>query len=179
MIELPTTRGGFQVIYADPAWAYGNERSRSAARVHYPVVSIRDLKNLPVGDIAAKDAFLFMWATPPMLPLQMEVMAYWGFTFKTVAFWWAKRNQKTNSAFFGMGNYTRANGEPCLLGIRGKPKRVSASVSQFVWSPRRRHSEKPPEIRDLIVKFAGDVRRVELFSRHEVAGWKRWGNELL
>lgn len=179
MIRLPQTRGGFGVVYADPCWHYDNKRTRSAAADNYATMTLAELSLLPVADIAAKDSFLFMWATCPFLKTAIALGESWGFKYKTVGFWWAKRNRKANSAFFGMGNYTRANGEPCLLFTRGSPKVAARNVNQFVWSPIRRHSEKPAEVRDRIVQLCGNVPRVELFSRHEVKGWRRWGNQIL
>lgn len=167
------------VFYVDPPWNYSNKRTRSAAAKNYPTLTTKELRDLPVGRIAAKDSALLLWSTAPFLEEALALGASWGFEFKTVGFLWAKRNTVTNSPFFGMGNYTRANVEPCLLFTRGKPKVKSRGVPQFLWSPVLRHSEKPAIIRDRIVQLFGDVPRLEMFSRHEVKGWQRWGNELL
>lgn len=179
MNPLPTHPGGFPVIYADPSWNYSNKRTRAAAAKHYLTMKFADMLLLQVESIAAPDAFLFMWATSPMKKVAIQLGEAWGFRYVTEAFKWAKRNKKANTPFFGMGNYTRANGEDVLLFIRGKPKVQSRSVPQFLWHPIMRHSEKPDVIRKRIVKLCGDVPRVELFSRHEVPGWQRWGNQLL
>ncbi len=179
MIKLPTTRGGWQVIYADPSWNYSNKRTRAAAEKHYVTMKLAEMIAMPVQQIAARDCFLFMWATSPMKKVAIQLGEAWGFRYVTEAFKWAKRNKKANTPFFGMGNYTRATGEDVLLFIRGTPKVKDRGVPQFLWSPVMRHSEKPHVIRDRIVRLCGDVRRVELFSRHEVSGWSRWGNEIL
>lgn len=182
-IQLPTTPGGFQIIYADPPWSYRDKNSngKRGAAHKYAVMTTEHVCSMgdAVRAVCAPDAVLLLWATPPMIEDAFTVMREWGFTYKTFGFVWAKRNQKANSPFFGLGHWTRANVEPCLLGVRGKPKRASAAVSQFVWHPRLRHSEKPPIVRDLIVKLCGDLPRLELFSRHTVPGWWRWGNEVL
>lgn len=82
------------------------------------------------------------------------------------------------SIFVGMGKSTRANTEVCLLGYRGRLGRVDAGVRQVLLAPRREHSQKPPEVRDLIVRLLGPERtRVELFARDRVAGWDAWGNQ--
>jgi N6-adenosine-specific RNA methylase IME4 len=169
------------VIYADPAWNYRDKNSngeRGAAH-KYKTMTTDDVCALDVESIAAEDAVLFLWAVPPMLDDALKVIRSWGFTYKTFGFLWAKRNTVSNTPFFGLGHWTRANVEPCLLATRGKPKRANAGVAQFLWAKRRAHSEKPAEVRDRIVKLCGDVPRVELFSRHVVAGWDRWGNELI
>lgn len=169
------------MIYCDPPWAYANKRTRSSAAKNYPTMKLADLAELKVWEVAHRDAILFLWATAPMLPAAVLLGSRWGFEYKTVAFTWAKRNTRANTAFIGMGNYTRANAEFVLLFVRkgAKPKIRARNVSSFLWSPRLRHSEKPAEIRDRIVRLMGDVPRIELFSRHKVEGWARWGNQLL
>lgn len=178
---LPTTPGGFHVVYADPSWNYKDSASAGKrGAVHkYAILSTADICALPVASVCAPDAVLFLWATPPTIADAFRVIDAWGFKYKTFGFTWAKRNKVANTPFFGMGNWTRANLEPCLLATRGKPKRASAAVPQFLWSPKLRHSEKPALVRDRIVALMGDVPRLELFSRHLVPGWHRWGNEVL
>ena len=76
------------------------------------------------------------------------------------------------------GYWTRGNAEICLLAKRGKPKRHSAAVHQFIISPIEQHSKKPDVTRDKIVELAGDLPRVELFARQKCPGWDAWGNEV-
>lgn len=142
-------------------------------------MTIDQICAIPVAAVCAQDAACFMWATMPMIPDALRVLREWGFTYKTVAFTWVKTNRKAWTPFFGMGNWTRANAEIVLLGIRGRPKRVAADVPQIVIDRIMRHSEKPDEVRLRIVRLMGDVPRLEMFSRHRVAGWKRWGNQVL
>ena len=165
----------FAVVYADPAWRYGNGGTRAAAVKHYNTMTLEQFCALPVREIVADDAALFLWITAPLLLSHAPaVFEAWGFDYKTVAFTWAKRNKKANTPFFGMGNWTRANCELCLLGTRGNPKRKSAKVQQFLWHRIMKHSEKPAVVRERIVHLMGDVPRVEMFARHEVPGWDRW-----
>ena len=171
----------YNIIYADPPWTYrvysskGNGRSAAS---HYPVMELEAIKALPVEQLAEKDCTLFLWVTFPNLRESFEVIESWGFTFKTVAFVWIKRNRKSDSLFWGMGYWTRANAEICLLAKRGKPKRHSAGVHQFIISPVEEHSKKPDVTRDKIVELAGDLSRVELFARQKTPGWDVWGNEV-
>ena len=79
---------------------------------------------------------------------------------------------------YGLGYWTRGNAEICLLAKRGKPKRYSAAVHQFIISPIEQHSKKPDVTRDKIVELAGDLPRVELFARQKCPGWDAWGNEV-
>jgi len=140
-------------------------------------MSIDAIKALPVGDLAAKDCALFLWATDPMLPQALEVISSWGFQFKTVAFTWAKTNAKSEGFFTGMGYWTRSNPEQCLFATRGRPKRKAKDVRQLIVSPRREHSRKPDEVRDRIQRLL-DGPYIELFARYHAPGWEAWGNQV-
>ena len=109
-----------------------------------------------------------MWATYPKMQEALDLIEAWGFKYKSIAFQWIKQNRSGNGYFFGLGRWTRGNTEPCLIAIKGKPKRISAGVGQLVFSPLRRHSQKPAEVREKIVELMGDLPRIELFAR-EVA----------
>ena len=108
---------------------------------------------LPVEKLADDDSVLFMWVTMPFLEEAFDVMRSWGFEYKTCAFTWIKQNKKADTLFWGMGNWTRANAELCLLGVRGKPKRMDAGVHSVIMSHIEEHSKKPAETRDRIVKL--------------------------
>ena len=141
-------------------------------------MSIDELCALPVETLAEKDCLLFLWATFPQLPEALRLIRAWGFTFKTVAFVWLKLNKKSPTWFYGLGYWTRGNAEICLLAKRGKPKRRSAGVHQFIISPVEEHSKKPDVTRDKIIELAGDRPRVELFARQKAPGWDVVGNEV-
>ena len=167
------------MIYADPPWRYTQKNLSGAAEHHYPTMSIDELCALPVADLAAPDSALFLWATFPQLPEALRLIQAWGFTFKTVAFVWLKKNRVADSWFYGLGFWTRGNAEICLLATRGHPKRQAANVHQFIISPIEAHSKKPDEARDKIVALMGsDAARVELFARQATEGWDVWGNEV-
>ena len=166
------------MIYADPPWRYSAKRVQGAAEKHYPTMSINELCALPVAELAAPDSALFLWATFPQLPEAPRLIHAWGFTYKTVAFVWLKENRKAGGWFYGLGFWTRANAEVCLLATRGHPQRQAANVHQFIISPIREHSRKPDEAREKIVALMGDVPRVELFARQSTPGWDVWGNEV-
>lgn len=171
----------YGIIYADPPWHYeksgGTKNSRGLAKSFYPTMPIAELKELPLKDLADDNCVLFMWATFPKLPEALELIKEWGFIYQSVAFTWVKKTVK-GLDFVGMGYWTRANPEVCLLAIKGKPKPVSHSVRQLVYAPLGRHSEKPHEIRTLIEQLVGDVPRIELFARHRTRGWDVWGNQV-
>ena len=171
----------YNVILADPPWSFRAWSSKGmgrSAEQHYPTMRLEDIKALPVSDFAAGDCVLFLWATFPMLKEALKVAEAWGFVYKTVAFTWVKENRKSPGLFWGLGYWTRANAEVCLLATRGSPKRQSAAVHQVILSPVERHSKKPDEVQERIVTLMGDVSRVELFARQETPGWDVWGNEV-
>ena len=149
-----------------------------SAENHYPTMDIGAIKGLPVGELADKDCALFLWVTFPCLREGLAVLDSWGFTYKTVAFVWVKQNKKADSLFWGLGYWTRANAEVCILATKGSPKRASAQVHQVILSHIEEHSKKPHEARDRIVQLMGDVPRIELFARSRAEGWDAWGNEV-
>lgn len=170
----------YNIIYADPPWQYKayhkSDAAHGAAESHYRTMTLDEIKALPVQDLAADNCALFLWATMPCLPEALEVMKAWGFKFKTVGFTWVKL--RGGKPFFGLGHYTRGNPEVCLLGVRGRMKRVDAAVQQLIMSELREHSRKPDEARDRIVQLFGNLPRIELFARTKTDGWDAWGNEV-
>ena len=175
-MELPNKR--YNIIYADPAWSYQGKMMNSSVTDHYNVMSIDDICNLPVNDIAAENSILFMWVTLPKLNEFMKVVSAWGFEYKTTAFVWVKKNKKADSFFMGLGRWTRANPEICVLATKGKIERKSKSIRQLQVFPLDKHSKKPDQFRDLIVELCGDLPRIELFARQKTPGWDVWGNEV-
>lgn len=179
MINLEQSK--YHIVYADVPYRYrvwGKKGHGSCAENYYPTMPLESIKNLPVARLAHKDCVLFLWATFPCLPYAFDVIGAWGFEYKTVGFVWVKRNKVNPSYFYGLGHWTRANAEICLLATRGKPQRVSKSVFQIVDTPIERHSQKPAVVRDRIVELMGDKPRIELFARERVSGWDAWGNEI-
>lgn len=137
-----------------------------------------DIRMLPVEKIADKDSILFLWVTFPMLIEGLSVMKNWGFRYRTCAFVWVKRNKKSDGYFTGMGFWTRANAEICLLGTRGHPKRISKAVKQICDERIMQHSKKPDVIRERIVELMGDIPRIEMFARNITEGWDVLGDEI-
>ena len=168
----------YNIIYADPPWKYDQKSLQGAAEHHYSTMSLKELKELPVSELADKDCALFLWATFPQLREALELIEAWGFQYKTVAFVWLKKNKVADSWFYGLGFWTRGNAEICLFATKGKPKRQSAGVHQFIISPVEAHSKKPDEARSKIIQLMGDLPRIELFARQSPEGWDVWGNEV-
>ncbi len=170
----------YKVIYADCPWPYNNPKGNnpSMGGITYPVMTMENIKGLPVRKIADKDCALFMWATMPKLPEAIDTIKAWGFTYTTCAFTWVKTNPKSGGIYSGLGHWTNGNAEPCLFAKIGKPKRIAKNVKQIVMAPVGEHSAKPPEVRDRIVKLMGNISRIELFAREKADGWDAVGNEI-
>lgn len=185
-IDIFNTDKKYSVIYADPPWEYRQsgslKKSRGMARKHYKTMRTEEICSLPVRDLKTDDAILFLWATFPNIAEALRVMEAWGFTYKTAAFVWVKRNKKSESLFWGMGAYTRANAEICLLGIsngtRAKKAIKRHDIHQVIISPIEAHSKKPDETRTRIEELLVSSQRIELFARQEAAGWDCWGDEV-
>ena len=176
----------YKVIYADPPWTfatYSRKGKGRSAEAHYDCMTMTDIKELPVAEWAADDCVLLLWTTDPLLEKVFDVIRAWGFTYKTVGFYWAKLNKsaptslyRDTSFFTGLGFWTRANPEPCLLATRGHPHRRRADVAKLIVSPRREHSRKPDEVYERIEALC-EGPYLELFARSARPGWDVWGIE--
>lgn len=169
----------FDVIYADCPWAYRNENCtrtfNGTAKTHYKTVSEQEIASWPVGDIAAENSLLFMWATFPKLPEALFVMKRWGYEFVTCPFVWAKFYAAGNP-FMGVGFWSRNGGELVIMGRKGKGisrHKDGKGQYQFIFeepevlcAERTKHSRKPFEVAQRIEKLVGpDVKKIELFAR--------------
>lgn len=188
---------GYRAIMADPPWHFrartalqvSNWTSRRDAEKHYAVMGIEDIKAIPVRDMAAKDAHLFLWTTGPCLPLAFEVITAWGFRYSAVAFTWVKLKRSfdpgqlrvlptaESDLHVGLGLTTRKNTEFCLLGRRGGARRNAKDVREVIMSPVREHSRKPEEAAARIMRYC-DGPYLEMFARTRRPGWDVWGNEV-
>jgi len=183
--DLP--RHHFGAILADPPWAFATWSDRGkgrSAEQHYPVMEFRDLALLPVEKLAAPDCVLFLWTTWPRLIQGLHLIAAWGFEYKTCGFDWMKADVRQIDLFrddadsaIGMGYWTRANTEPCLLATRGKPRRLHTDVRQSIIAPRREHSRKPEDVHERIERLVAGPY-LELFARESTRpDWTFFGNE--
>jgi N6-adenosine-specific RNA methylase IME4 len=192
--DLP--RSHFGAIIADPPWHFKsysalkvqNPGSRRDVERHYPVMGIEAIKAMPVQDLAAKDAHLFLWTTSPTLPQAFDVIKAWGFRYSSTGFVWVKLKKSVDThqmrlvpllesdLHVGLGLTTRKNAEFCLLARRGSPKRISNSIREIILSPVREHSRKPDEAFDRVKRYCAGPY-LDLFSRESRPGWSAWGNE--
>ncbi len=183
--DLP--RGHFGAIYADPPWGFktwSGPEKKVASRgtvAPYQTMEMADIEALPVANLAADDCALFLWVVWPTLPDAIKLIEMWGFTYKTCAFAWMKADQYRLFALeedvrMGLGYWTRANSEVCLLATRGNPKRRDNSVRQGIIEPIRQHSRKPDCVPGRIERLV-DGPYLELFARTQRPGWTVWGNQ--
>ena len=179
-MDLPNKK--YNIIYADPPWNFVNWSKdlnvKGNPNKHYKTMSIEDIKKLPIKEIADDNCILFLWVTDPLLNLQIPVIESWGFKFRTVGFYWIKKNKTNDNYFKGMGYWGRSNIEQCLLATKGRITRIGTNVEKLVVSERREHSRKPDCVRNKIIELCGDLPRIELFARNTTTGWDVWGNEV-
>jgi N6-adenosine-specific RNA methylase IME4 len=171
-LSLPDKRYG--VILADPPWRfepYSRETGMDrAADNHYPTLSVEHIRRLAIP--AAEDAVLFLWATGPMLPQALDVMAAWGFTYRSRCVWVKPK--------MGTGYWFRDQAEELLVGVRGNiPAPAPGEQYTSVITARAgQHSAKPHCFREMIEEMFPTLPRIELFARERISGWDAWGNEL-
>lgn len=191
----------YNLILTDNPWRYDNQQQNDPARggITYPTLTMEDLYNLPVSNIAADNSILVSWATFPKLfdeyyekynPL--SIIRQWGFRPVTTLFVWVKLNRKgwlehtiTNEdilvggVYSGLGRYTNSNAEIAIVARRGKGiPRIAKNVKQLIFAPIGSHSAKPQEQYNRLWQLYGDVPRIELFARKENPppdGWKATG----
>ena len=170
----------YSVIYCDAPWSfkvYSVKGKKRSAERHYPTQTLDAIKRVPVKKLAADDCVLMLWAVLPQIPEALQVIRAWGFEYKTTAFTWVK-TVKSGGLHWGLGYWTRANCEICMLATKGSPKRLSKDVHQVVMEAVDRHSKKPYEVRRRIEKLVAGPY-LELYGRRPFEGWTVWGNQIV
>lgn len=174
---LPGER--FGLILADPEWRY-QPRSEAgldrAADNHYPTSPTELIKRRPVGKLAAPHCCLACWATVPMLPDALEVVAAWGFEYKSHCVW---RKVRVGEAR-GTGYWFHVEHELLLIATRGDPGAPAPGDqwSSVIEGPVGRHSEKPEIFFELLEDYFEALPKIELNRRGPARpGWSAWGNE--
>ena len=181
----------YQIIYADPPWKFGS-RLRNGTKnkqhgvgrldvdvVNYDTMTIKEICDIPIKNIADNNCILFIWSTDAHLEECMKVINAWGFKYKTIAFNWLKKNKDGTQKYY-YGHWTVKSGEMCLLATKGTSHKllIKHNIRQLVESRREEHSKKPKEVRNRIFEMFGDILRIELFAREKTEGWDVWGNEV-
>lgn len=170
--------GQWGCILADPPWYFKNRTEAGESKnptAHYDCMDLADIKAMDMSFVGAADCALVMWATAPMLPEALEVMAAWGFTFKTAGAW-AKQSSTGGKWAFGTGYVFRSAAEFYLVGTRGRPPVRSRSVRNLIVAPIREHSRKPDETHRMCESLF-DGPYLEMFAREPREGWTVWGNQ--
>jgi N6-adenosine-specific RNA methylase IME4 len=184
----------YKIIYADPPWKQKAGRLMSGYKIvngkqiwnsehvksenlSYPTMSIADIKNMPIGELADNDCCLFMWVTNAYLPYAFEIISQWGFKYSTTLVW-AK-----NLMGGGLGGTFRITTEFLIFAKKGKI--MAKEVTPSTWFNIKRtyengvpkNSKKPTYFYELIEsKFDGPF--LELFAREQREGWDVFGNQV-
>lgn len=178
---LPTVDGGFQTVLADPPWRFQNRTGKVAPEHRrldrYSTMTLDDICALPVADVTAPNAHLYLWVPNALLPDGLRVMREWGFQYKSNLVW-AKRRKDGGPDGRGVGFYFRNVTELILFGVRGSMRTLPPARSQvnMIETRKREHSRKPDEQYDLIEECSPGPY-LEMFARYPRDGWTVWGDE--
>jgi N6-adenosine-specific RNA methylase IME4 len=172
----------FATILADPPWQFENKTGKVAPEhkrlSRYATMDLGDIRRLPVSQIAAPVAHLYLWVPNALLPEGLAVMESWGFKYKSNIIW-HKIRKDGGSDGRGVGFYFRNVTEVLLFGVRGKNARTlppARSQVNMLQTRKREHSRKPDEQFELI-QSCSPGPYLEMFARGERPGWAVWGNQ--
>src|SRR5829696_2599153 len=181
LLHFAATRR-FRTVLADPPWQFVNRTGKIAPEhrrlSRYGTMALEEIISLPVANIAASTAHLYLWCPNALLPDGLAVMKAWGFTYKSNLVW-HKVRKDGGSDGRGVGFYFRNVTELILFGVRGRNARTLAPGRRqvnFIATRKREHSRKPDEIFP-IIESCSKGPYLELFARGERKGWKVWGNQ--
>ncbi|SNR39033.1 MT-A70 family methyltransferase [Blastococcus mobilis] len=178
---LPTVDGGFKTVLADPPWRFANRTGKVAPEHRrldrYDTMTLDQICDLPVSDVVADAAHLYLWVPNALLPEGLRVMEAWGFRYISNLVW-AKRRKDGGPDGRGVGFYFRNVTELILFGVRGSMRTLPPGRSQvnMIETRKREHSRKPDEQYDLI-EACSPGPFLEMFARYPRDGWQVWGNE--
>lgn len=163
----------FSTIVVDPPWDFGDEgdvEQFGRGRPTYAAMPIADIAELPIVDVAAENAHLYLWITNRSLPKGFALLDAWGFRYVTMLTWCKPS--------IGMGNYFRGSTEHVLFGVRGSLPLLRRDVGTWFAAPRsNRHSAKPDAFYELI-ETCSPGPWLDVFARTERSGWMTWGAEV-
>lgn len=161
----------FRTILADPPWDVQQQGARGAAE-HYPLMTLQEITAMPIRDLAAKDAHLWLWVTNATLRQGYDIAEAWGFTVRSPLTWIKFR--------LGLGNYLRNSTEHLLFATKGKAPVQFRSQPTWINAPVQDHSHKPEEQYALIERISPGPY-LELFARRRpssTSDWSVWGNQI-
>jgi N6-adenosine-specific RNA methylase IME4 len=173
--------GEFGTILADPPWRFANSTGKVAPEhkrlSRYSTLSLEEIKEIPVGEVAAEQSHLYLWVPNALIAEGLETMKSWGFTYKTNLIWYKIRKDGGPDGR-GVGFYFRNVTEMILFGIKGKLRTLAPGRRQvnIVISQKREHSRKPDELYE-IIEDCSLGPYLEMFARGTRENWTSWGNE--
>lgn len=169
---------GYGGILIDPPWHYAMRSAKGEAKspqAHYQTMSDEQLLRLPVAHLAERDCLLFMWAVWPKLPLALDCIKAWGFTYISGGPW--SKRTASGKLRWGTGYTLRSVTEPFLIARLGDSQSRVRNIPNIIEAEAREHSRKPPEARIIVERMVPQARRCELFAREPWPGNDVWGNE--
>lgn len=172
----------FACILADPPWQFTNRTGKIAPEhrrlSRYGTMNAEAICALPVREVLAQTAHLYLWIPNALLPVGLDVMARWGFHYKSNIVWHKIRKDRGSDGR-GVGFYFRNVTELLLFGVRGpSPRTLAPGRTQvnYLATRKREHSRKPDEIFP-IIEACSPGPRLELFARGARPGWASWGDQ--
>ncbi len=158
----------YPTLLVDPPWDI-NQRGHYGASQHYPLMTLDQIKGLPVSDLVTDNAHVWLWVTNGTLRVGYDVLDAWGFTYRSPLTWVKPRLQ--------LGHWLRNMTEHVLLGTKGHaPVNFRAQPTWFI-APVQEHSHKPEEQYAIIERISSGPY-LELFARRRQPGWDVWGNQI-
>lgn len=177
-----TLQRQFGTILIDPPWRFTNRTGKISPehkRLHrYDTMSFQEIGQLPVNELVASKAHLYMWCPNALLPEGLTIMNQWGFKYKSNIVWYKIRKDGGPDGR-GVGFYFRNVTELLLFGVKGSIRTLNPGRTQvnIISTRKQEHSKKPIEAYELIERCSiGPF--LELFAREKREGWMQWGNEL-
>lgn len=166
----------YRCILADPPWQYEDRATRGAAARHYPTLPLSDLLALPVRDLVADHAHLWLWTTNQMLAdgIAARVAYAWGFVPKTLLTW-VKTTRDGSRPRIGTGHYLRNATEHILFAVRGKLGALDRSVPSYFLAPASKLHSRKPDVSYTIIERISPGPRLELFATRRMPGWDAIG----
>jgi N6-adenosine-specific RNA methylase IME4 len=158
----------YHTILADPPWDV-QQLGERGAQAHYSLMSLEEITAMPIAELAADDAHLWLWVTNGTLRAGYDVMEAWGFTPRSPLTWVKPR--------LGLGTYLRNATEHLILGTRGRAPVNFKAQPTWMFAPLQEHSHKPEEQYAVIERISNGPY-LELFARRRQPGWHVWGNQI-
>lgn len=165
----------YRCIVIDPPWPMKKiereERPNQGIELDYPVMSLDDIKALPVNTLGHADGcHLYLWVTQKYLPFGLELVKAWGFKYQCLMTW---RKNVGITPFSWMYDT-----EHVIFAKMGSLPLTQLGLRLSFDAKVKGHSVKPDTFFDDRVLLASPEPRLEMFARKERNGFAVWGNEV-